>query len=594
VSPAPGGRRVLVTGAGGLVGRGLLRALSSDRTGIEALLALDVRPCPPEERLEGVVYRTLDVCSPELGRLLQAERIDTVVHLAAIVTPGPETTREMQRAVDVGGTENVLAACTAAGVRRLVVTSSGAAYGYHPDNPVPLHEEAPLRGNPEFAYSAHKRIVEELLARHRQEHPELAQLVLRLGTVLGRAAANQITALFEKPVVLGILGASTPFVFAWEDDVVACLALGIRGEKSGTYNLVGDGQLTLREIASLLGKPYLPLPAWLLAAALWLLRRLGRTRYGPEQVRFLRYRPVLANGRLKRELHVPAVDARGAFARYLAARGRRSVVITGAASGIGLALASRFARAGDRVALLDRDGPGLVRACAALRAAGGEVALHLCDVADGDQCRAAIGKVIAEAGGVDVLVNNAGISHRSLLLDTDPAVIRRVMEVNFLGAVHCTRAALPSLVRRRGMVVALSSVAGFAPLLGRTGYAASKHALHGFLGSLREELHGSGAGVLLACPAFVDTGIDAAALAGDGSPAGAGKPLVGRKASAEEVAQAIFGAVAARRRLLLFPGVSRSSYWLWRLWPGLYARTMRARLGSEFRRDPGQGGARPA
>jgi short-subunit dehydrogenase len=142
------------------------------------------------------------------------------------------------------------------------------------------------------------------------------------------------------------------------------------------------------------------------------------------------------------------------------------------------------------------------------------------------------------------------------------------------------------------MVVALSSVAGFAPLVGRSGYAASKHALHGFLGSLREELHGTGAGVLLACPAFVDTGIDAAALAGDGSAARPGKPVVGRRARPEEVAEAIFGAVAARRRLLLFPGVSRSSYWLWRLWPGLYLRVMRSRLGSEFEGD--QGGSRPA
>lgn len=314
------GRRVLVTGAGGLVGRALVKALAADRRGLAHLLALDVRECPPGERRPGVDYRTLDVRDPGLGELLAAERIDTVVHLAAIVTPGPGATRAQQRDVDVGGTENLLAACTRAGVRRLLVSSSGAAYGYHADNPVPLGEEAPLRGNPEFAYSDHKRLVEELLARHRREHPELAQLVFRLGTVLGPSVHNQITALFEKPLVLGILGASAPFVFAWEEDVVACLSAGVRGDAAGIYNLVGDGQMTMREIAAALGKPYLPVPAWLLRLVLSLLSRLRLTRYGPEQVGFLAYRPVLSNAKLKRELYVPAVDARGAFSRYVAGR----------------------------------------------------------------------------------------------------------------------------------------------------------------------------------------------------------------------------------------------------------------------------------
>jgi UDP-glucose 4-epimerase len=573
---------VLVTGAGGLVGRRLVRTLATDRRDLASIVALDVRPPAEVDRVPGVEYRTVDVCAPELAAVLAEHAVTAVVHLAAIVTPPPGLTREQQYAVDVGGTENVLAACLRAGVRKLVVTSSGAAYGYHADNDVPLTEDSPLRGNPEFAYSDHKRRVEELLARHRREHPELEQLVLRLGTVLGESASNQITALFEKPVLLGVRGSSAPFVFAWDEDVAACIAQGLR-RGAGVYNLVGDGVMTMREIAACLGKPYVELPAPVLASALRVLRRRGLTRYGPEQVDFLRYRPVLSNERLKRELGFrPKVGTREAFERWRGRRARRSVVVTGAAGGIGRAVAARFAAAGDRVALLDVDAPALERTARELRAAGADVTSHPCDVRDEAACRAAMRDVVEARGGIDVLVNNAGIAHRSLLAETDPAVVRRVMEVNFFGAVHCTTAALPSVVARRGTIVALSSVAGFAPLVGRTGYAASKHALHGFFDSLRAELAGSGTAVLLVCPSFVDTGIDAHALSGSGAPAGAVKVTVGRPASAGEVADAVFDAVARRQELLVLSPVGKASYWVSRLAPGVYARIMRARVGKEF------------
>lgn len=311
-------RAVLITGAGGLIGRQLTRALAGDRRGIATLVALDVREVAPGDRLPGVEYRTLDICAPALADVLSELHIDTVVHLAAIVTPPPGFTRAMQRAVDVGGTENLLAACVRAGVRKVIVTSSGAAYGYHADNAVLLTEDAPLRGNAAFAYSDHKRIVEEMLERHRKEHPELAQLVFRLGTVLGNSVKNQITALFEKPFVLGIRGATSPFTFVWESDVVACLALGVRGDATGIYNLIGDGVMTLREIAAALGKPYLPIPPRALELAIAGLQRLGKTQYGPEQVDFLRYRPVLSNEKLKRELgYRPEVSTREAFERYV-------------------------------------------------------------------------------------------------------------------------------------------------------------------------------------------------------------------------------------------------------------------------------------
>jgi len=141
------------------------------------------------------------------------------------------------------------------------------------------------------------------------------------------------------------------------------------------------------------------------------------------------------------------------------------------------------------------------------------------DVADDADCVRAVGDCIARYGRLDVLVANAGISHRSAFASTDAAVIRRVMEVNFFGAVNCTRAALPHLRSVRGAIVAVSSVAGYSPLVARTGYAASKHALHGFYDSLRAELAEDGVDVTLVCPSFVATGIGRNALGGDGREA---------------------------------------------------------------------------
>jgi UDP-glucose 4-epimerase len=225
--------------------------------------------------------------------------------------------------VDVLGTENVLKACLEAGVKKLIITSSGAAYGYFPDNPEWLDENDALRGNTEFAYSHHKRLVEEMLARFRREHPELKQLVLRPGTVLGATTDNQITALFEKPFIMGLMGAASPFVFIWDQDVVGCILKGIFDDTTGIYNLSGDGTLTMKEIAGLLGKPYVALPVSLVRSVLWVLKKLGLTQYGPEQVNFLRYRPVLSNRRLKQEFgYVPKKTTREVFEYYMAKRGK--------------------------------------------------------------------------------------------------------------------------------------------------------------------------------------------------------------------------------------------------------------------------------
>ncbi|MDH3845210.1 MAG: NAD-dependent epimerase/dehydratase family protein, partial [Myxococcales bacterium] len=269
------GPAVLVTGAAGYVGRLCVAALAKRLDELSALVALDWTEVDPFERLEGVVYEHGDICDPALKDLFRQYGIDTVVHLASIVRAPKHAPADLAYRVDVLGTKNVLDACESSGANRLIVTSSGAAYGYHPDNPDWLDEDDPLRGNDEFEYSKNKRLVEGMLARWREEHPELRQIVFRPGTVVGEEVHSPVTDLFEKPVILGIAGSDSPFVFIWDQDLVACLVDAVFSDKVGIYNQAGDGALTPREIARMLNKPYVPLPASVVKAILMALKKLG-------------------------------------------------------------------------------------------------------------------------------------------------------------------------------------------------------------------------------------------------------------------------------------------------------------------------------
>lgn len=317
-TPNEGGRRVLVTGASGYIGNLVVHRLAQAAEGIEVVIAADIRL--PDKKALGATYVECDVRESSVEALCRKYRIDTLVHLVAVVARGHS--RAFAYDVDVNGTRNVLNACLAAGVGKIVVTSSGAAYGYHADNPAALTEDDPLRGNESFPYAHHKRLVEEMLASYRAEHPRLKQLVFRPGTVLGRSVSNQITNLFEQRVVVGLRGMATPFVFIWDEDVADCILEGVRSEATGVYNMAGDGVMTLREVARRLGKPYVEVPKSLLERGVSVLKRLGATEYGPEQVDFLAYRPVLSNHRLKTELgYKPRRTTREAFEVYCDGRG---------------------------------------------------------------------------------------------------------------------------------------------------------------------------------------------------------------------------------------------------------------------------------
>lgn len=310
-------KKVLVTGSSGYLGSQTVAALAG-RNDL-SVIALDVRE--PATRLPGVIYEVADIRAPEVDAIVGRNRPDVIVHLASIVTPGKNSNRAFEHDVDVNGTRNLLQACVKHGVRRIIVSSSGAAYGYYADNPEWLTESDPVRGNEVFAYSCHKRLVEEMLADYRKNHSGLEQIVFRIGTILGPTVRNQITDLFEKPKILAIAGSDSPFVFIHDQDVVGAILHGIDSKNVGIFNVAGDGKLTIFEIAQRLGKTCRVLPAGVLQTALWVLKKLNMTQYGPEQLDFLRYRPVLLNTRLKEVFgYTPKLTSAEVFDLYRNAR----------------------------------------------------------------------------------------------------------------------------------------------------------------------------------------------------------------------------------------------------------------------------------
>ena len=261
------------------------------------------------------------------------------------------------------------------------------------------------------------------------------------------------------------------------------------------------------------------------------------------------------------------------------------VAVTGAAGGIGRAIVERFAREGARIAALDRDREGLAQLEAAFEGRGIELLALPADITNPGECQDAARQILARFGRIDVLVNNAGVVHRSSFRDTELEVFRRVMEVNFFGSLTVTKALLDPLLESRGLIIVVSSIAGLSPLYGRSGYSASKHALHGLFESLRSELSDTGVEVLMVCPSFTRTAFEQRAFGAHGEAVLRGRSRVGTEASPDDVADAIYEAARRRQRLLVLSPVGKLAVWLSRLTPGLHQRLMVKQLGDELNKS---------
>jgi len=260
----------------------------------------------------------------------------------------------------------------------------------------------------------------------------------------------------------------------------------------------------------------------------------------------------------------------------------RHAIVTGAGGGLGRALCLELSRRGAIVSALDID-EGALRDLVASDPSGRSVGERL-DITDAEACAAVFARLRGARGPVDLLVNNAGITHFSTIRDTSIDTIDQVMSVNFRGAVNCTKTALPDLFDTCGQVVVMSSVAGFAPLFARSAYSASKHALHGFFETLRCEVDDRGVNVLMVCPSFIDTQRDhpeaTSPYAGAARP-GSARATIGRVMSPESAASEIVDAIERRRRRLLLGRVAKQSHWLRRYLPGLYDSMMTRRARAE-------------
>lgn len=227
------------------------------------------------------------------------------------------------------------------------------------------------------------------------------------------------------------------------------------------------------------------------------------------------------------------------------------VVITGASSGIGKACAYAFAGKGARLVLAARSIEGLDNVKKELSEKGIDIITVPTDVTKEEDCRILIDKTIEHFGGVDVLINNAGISMRALFTEAKLEVIRQVMDVNFWGTVYCTKFALPYLIKNKGSLVGVSSIAGYKGLPARTGYSASKFAMQGFMECIRIENLKKGLHVLVACPGFTASNIRNTALTADGTTQGKSPLEEGKIMQPEEVAEEILNAVIKRKREII-------------------------------------------
>lgn len=244
------------------------------------------------------------------------------------------------------------------------------------------------------------------------------------------------------------------------------------------------------------------------------------------------------------------------------------VVITGASSGIGRALAIELASKGARLSLGARRTDLLEKLQAELP--GTELLISKTDVSMESDCQLLIEETVKRFGQIDVLINNAGISMRALFEEVDLKVIKQVMDVNFYGTVYCTKYALPHLLKTKGSLVGVISIAGFVGLPGRTGYSASKFAIRGFLDTIRIENLKKGLHVLVAAPGFTASEVRKVALSNNGTQQGETPRDESKMMSAEECARHIVHAVEKRKRELILTFVEgKLTVFLGKFFPSL-------------------------
>ncbi len=316
--------RIAVTGSSGYVGTALVRRLAW-ADWVEAVLAVDVRP-PRGAYPESVRHVAHDVRGA-LEPIFTEFAPDAVVHLAFVLEPGRDG--RAIREVNLGGTESALAATAASGARYFLYFGSTTVYGPHADNPEWLTEDSPPRPSPGFQYAVDKLAAERLIDGFARTNPGVGVGLLRGCPVMGPTADNFISRAFAKPVLIGMSGHDPPMQLLHEEDLVNVLERCLRGRVTGLYNIAGDGVVRWSEMARMLGRSVITLPApvlYALAAATWTLRIQSESPAAG--LGFIQHRWTASTERIRRELGVSfahtSADAWAAYARRIGPRGGRA------------------------------------------------------------------------------------------------------------------------------------------------------------------------------------------------------------------------------------------------------------------------------
>jgi UDP-glucose 4-epimerase len=310
--------RYLVTGGSGYIGSRLVERLSQ-REDTERILICDVRP--PRSHRPGVQYVELDVTDAvRVRETIARERPDVLIHLAFVLNPIHDANRMYE--IDVGGTQNVLEAAESAGVQQVLVTSSATAYGAFADNPVPMAEDHPVRGVPDFEYARDKAECDRLCQLWALRNPERVMTIVRPCIVLGPNVDNYIVRLWtDQPFQLDFGGNDTPMQFVHEDDLVDGLMLLIEGRHRGAFNIAGDGTMTIGECGDAIGAKRRRVPlkvAWKLGSLLW---KLHQSETPPGNIHFALHPWVVSTERLKSVGWHPKHTTRHTFEIAMRARG---------------------------------------------------------------------------------------------------------------------------------------------------------------------------------------------------------------------------------------------------------------------------------
>lgn len=258
------------------------------------------------------------------------------------------------------------------------------------------------------------------------------------------------------------------------------------------------------------------------------------------------------------------------------------VLITGAAGGLGTELCLAFGKQGAKILALDIQLDRLQDLKSFLAKSNIECIYFECDITDKEKCKNTIEKIKDSSASIDIVIHNAGISHRSQFIETKIEILENILAVNINGTLNITHYTLNEIIRNKGSYIAISSVAGFAPLFGRTGYAASKHALHGFFETLRVEVEDLGVKIMIVCPSFIKTAMEYTALNGDGQKVTQNKSTVGNVLTPDYVAKSIVKGVLHNKKRIYISPIAKVSLWINRLAPTLYSKIMKRKIMLEF------------